>query len=617
MKYLDIIAERDARDRLTDKLGFGITAPIQNLPLPEKTLATPFDTPADISLDYTQTGVHYRLSEERCGALDDISDPSSQGGPLTLKTENITEDHTYSICAYKNNGSPVVALNGVVKVRVGLDIVLDARVLTHLGAASETGVRVLDPAQDRPYPDTAARLAPYGTQVRVQIDDAQEGIDYTLENEDDPNTAISQEPVRGRGVGQSIELHSQPLTEDIVLRIRAQRGTNPAENQRLDIKLPMKLMANSAVAVSVVEGAVAPYLGEHSLRIAGSQASVQYQIFARPIPDIDYRPSGLPENRVITVKPVGEPRVTVKAPPPSLVWEPPSGYTPITDPVVGNGGDLVIPLPAAQADQVLLVRADKQHTRPNAAAIPSSVRQATATALLVRPNPGPMLALVLNLESGGISVESGEPGVYYYLRHQEAPKPEYRRPAYVHKRDPINLALNKGIGESATGGLTVGVDLSIARDPNLYDPVSAATNPTTTPPLTPVVEAKGQLKVVSTEEATLYIRGQKAQTGISQPLDKQALVPVIPEIVVESNEVETGTPARFTVKASQVGERYELRRTGGAEGSPQDGNGNDLAFESGAVDTDTLFTMRITRPQAGGLPLARELPIQIWVRRGG
>jgi hypothetical protein len=621
MSDLDCIAERDARDRIADRLGFGFTAPIQNLPLPDKTLATPFDTQANIPLGYSQAGVSYTVSVAECKTLSEVTTPKSEGGPLILKTEKITENRTFNICAFKDNGSPLVALLGVVRVRVGLDTNLDARILTRKSSPPDPLVRLLDPTLDHPYPDTVARLTPFGTQVTVQIDDAQEGIDYTLESDAEPNKAISQ-TVRGRGPGKSIELRSVPLKEDLVISIRAQRGTNAAENELLEIKLPMKLMADPGLAVSLAEGPIAPFQATHRLRIGASQASAKYQVFARPIPDIDYRPSGLPGNRVLTIDVEGEvdddsdKLVPIALPPAFLEWQLPSGFASLTESVEGNGGDLVIPLPAAVADQLLLVQATKSHARPNAALVPSSIRLTKATALLVRPNPNPRLDLVLNVESGGIALHGGEPGVFYYLRPQEEANPQFQRPAYVHKRDASNPTLNKGIGQPTTGGLTVGIDLAIARDPNPYDPPFVLTDPTTMSPFTPIVDTQGLTQDQIDTDIVLYLRAKKAQTGLLQPLDKQAQIPVSAEVSAEPSEITAGQQARFTVRASAPTDRYELRRNDQSEGPAQQGNGNDLAFDSNPIETDTLFFLRITRPHTEGIPLARDIPFRIRVRTG-
>lgn len=612
MSDLHIIAERDSRDRITDQLGFGVTAPIQNLPLPEKTLATPFDTRATIPLVYSQARVRYQVSTEDCGSLGDISEPSSEGGPLSLKTGKITEDRTFNICALKDNGSPVVALNGTIRVRVGLDSRLDARILIREPAKN---VRILDPTLDRPYPDTAARLAPFGSEVLVQVDDAQEGIDYTLEDNAEPDKAISRQAVRGRGPGQSIELRSLPLKEDLVLRIRARRGTNAAENQLIEIKLPLKIMADPELSISLAEGSIAAYRAVHRLRIATSQTSAIYRVFARPIPDLDYRPSSLPAERVLKVAVAGEPQVRIALPPPLLDWRSPPGFVAVAEPVAGSGGDLLIPLPAAEADQLLLVQAIKSHAQEGGTPLPSSIRLATAAALLVRPNPDPELELALNLESGGLSVSGGEPGVYYHLRAQEAAKPEFPRPAYMHQRDPSKPALNKGIGDATSGGLTIGVDLSIARDATPYDPETARNDPAFMLPLSPLIETKRVARNLIVDGGVLYLRAARAQTQIAQQLTRNARVPVTAKVSVDATEIEAGKTVRFVVSASDPKDRYQLLRIGKAEPErrARNGNGDDIPFNSDPIEKTTWFLMRVTRLAPEGFAVARDVPIQIRV----
>ncbi len=195
----------------------------------------------------------------------------------------------------------------------------------------------------------------------------------------------------------------------------------------------------------------------------------------------------------------------VSLPEPFLDWATPAGFEPIGEPLPGNGGELLLPLPAALADRVLLVQAAKSHAREGAPPLPSAVRLASALVQLVRPNPAPDIALEIDLPSGSVAVQGGQPGVFYYLRPAADEGDELPYPAYVHQRDPGNPLLNKGIG-----ALEIGVDLAIARARPLAE---TPPDPTREPPLPPWIETEGL-----SAGGELHLRAVKAQTGLVQQL---------------------------------------------------------------------------------------------------
>ncbi len=203
-----LIQERDARDRIVEALGLGATTPIQNLPLPTETLVVPFESRASIPLGYSQQGVDYRLATGQCATATGAW-TAGTGTALALVTEPVVEDRTFGVCARKNGST--VLLSRRVRVRVGLDDRLAARIPTD----PEWGTRVLDPALDPPYPDTAERLTRFGSIVQVAVDDAQEGVVYTLETEPavpgETGKTVSERPVGGLGPGRTAVLTTKPL----------------------------------------------------------------------------------------------------------------------------------------------------------------------------------------------------------------------------------------------------------------------------------------------------------------------------------------------------------------------------------------------------------------------
>jgi hypothetical protein len=589
----DFIPERAARDDLAEILGFGVCLPIQNLPPFVEQLSVPYEERAMIRLGYSQPGVTYRLAAGDCDEATGNT-WAGTGAALQLRTAQITEDTTFTICARKAGGR-TVALNRSVRVRVGLDIQLPARVLVG------KGTKIFDPTFDS-YPDEAARICPHGSAVRVEITGAQEGVDYSLESEpasdEKPGNPLSVRALRGRGPGESIILTRAPLAEDLVLRIRASRNLEVTATQLLAIRLPVKVQADPGLAIELVEGPIAAYGTRPRLRIASSQASASYQVHARAIPDIDYRPSGLPAKRVATIAEPGEPRIRVALPEPFRDWRTPAGFAPVGDPVQGTGRDMNIPLPAADTDQVLLVRAVKSHERPGDTPIPSQIRLAAAAVLLVRPSPKAELDLALDLADGTLAVDKGEPGVFYWLRPQAADGGEFPRPAYIHKRDPGDPRFNKGIG-----ALTIGVDLVLARSRE------DVADPETSPPLTPRVQTKG-----ITSGGELWLRAVKAQTGLAQAMAASALIPATATISVDSAEVQAGQSARFLVAASDPADRYELLLDGVPVRRARNGNGEDLVFVTDGIERDSAFVLEVRRRDGKGIPLGRRMSFLIRVR---
>ena len=171
--------------------------------------------------------------------------------------------------------------------------------------------------------------------------------------------------------------------------------------------------------------------------------------------------------------------------------------------------------------------------------------------------------------------------------------------------------MNKGIGDAASGGLTIGVDLAIARDADSLGGVPGATNRISDPPPAPLVNTRGL-----TDAGTLYLRAVKAQTGIAAQLTAHALIPVTASVAADATEIDVGQSVRFVVSSSDVADRYELRRNSKTERQARNGNGADLVFNTDPIETDTLFVMQVTRRQPEGLALAREIPLPIRVRRG-
>ena len=78
----------------------------------------------------------------------------------------------------------------------------------------------------------------------------------------------------------------------------------------------------------------------------------------------------------------------------------------------------------------------------------------------MRPNPEPDLKLRVDATNDGIiKVSGGQPGVFYAFR-QEPKGPELTLPVYFHRRDRLDSAQNRGVGQ-----IGVEIDLSIIDEP--------------------------------------------------------------------------------------------------------------------------------------------------------
>lgn len=605
MTALDRIRERDARDCIAETLGLGRAAPIRNLPLPQSKTVV-YETSAEIELVFSQPEVCYWLTTERCVAAPDDCHLGTCSR-LVLRTPLMMERQTYWICARREPPEPgerPVTLEQAVQVRVGLDLVLDAEIVLDPSA----GTRLLAPDRNGA---TDARITRFGAWVEVEVDDTQEGARYGLEAE--PREAggagepLSAAPdVDGLGPGKGpIRLRSHPLEEDRVLRIRATRRANDKDTGLAGVRLPIMVMADPARAVAPTPGPVIDWRGAASLVLEDGQRSVAYQVFARAIPDRDYRPH---EAAPAEIEPIEIPNreslpVRVPARPAAPDWQTPAGFEPIAELVAQQDGRLEIPLPSQETDRVLLVRAQKMHQRQGGRpSVPSAVRLETPVVLLMRPDPAPSLRLALDLDTNEIEVEGGTPGVLYYLR----PGPdadELPDAAYMHQRDPADAGRNKGIG-----ALAVRVDLVVIRD---RPDGGAMQDAAITPPLPPRIDAGSHDWRRGGE---LHLRAVKAQTGLDQPLSHVAVVSPTGQVRPDEQEVDRGAATSIRVFASDPADRYRLTRNGETIAEPQPGNGVELALPTGPIQDDTRFELHIERREPQGIPVVRLLSFTIQVR---
>ena len=483
-------ALRAARDRLVDVLGLGDTYPLTDLDVPAGQLKVAFGGIAKIRIVDAQIGVDYHLFHPKGVPLGDAYRKPGSGTELTIESPVVNEDVTYRILATK---LPVDAtrpaprfLNLGAPVKVGIDTALPVKILNATPP---------DPAH--PW------IVAYDGSVDVQIDNTQEGVQYSLVLDEKDLS----EPVRRGNLG-AVVLSTGPRKEDTLIQVRATKTFLPSENRvpekvLLGAKRYLGVMANPDAALSVDDAGVVNHLQDATIRVTATQASAKYLAYVRLVPDEDFvrdAPAG-----PTRVPAAGKPGLQVKKPEPVRTGSLPQDWKATADPATG-GSELVVRAEKLTDDVVVVVRAIKQHigdpSKPSEV-VKSGVWLNQAAVALVRPNPAVPLhlrALLVGDKTGGtLQVYDGQPGVFYYFRVAPAGT-EFPLPAYFHKRNAQDTQ-NKGIGE---GGLAIGIDFVITDDPPTPPADRAAEKPQ--PPrlsITPLPMG-----------SSLKVRAVKAQTGI-------------------------------------------------------------------------------------------------------
>ncbi|MFN8459462.1 MAG: hypothetical protein U0401_33230 [Anaerolineae bacterium] len=603
---------RDARDRLIDLLGLGQTYPLRDLAVRDEQLTVAFNTSAKIPIENSQKGVLYRLYYkqelvERTAAGKKGSgvpvEAEGNGETILLETYKIQEDITFEILARKQSSGREAYLHHTATVKVGLDTSLNAWI---------PEAPLLDPTNGSL---TAPRLIPYGAQVKVEIENSQEGVDYHLiyfkaaTRGQKPEEVVFSE-AKVRGDLHNIKLTTLPVYEDTDIRIRATKTFDPSEHRAtqttlLDTILPLRVRANSALPLSVEPSTIIDFNQPATIKLANTQPSVTYQLYLRAIPDRDFIHQPIADATVIKVKVAGEPDVQVLKPARDEVWLPPEGYVQWGEAQVGTGGDLLLILPALTHDSLIIVQAHKIHrvsAEPQLEqTLPSAVQLEQAAMILVRPNPAPPLRLKVFVAAGqtngALYVFDGQPGVFYYFRRQPDGA-DLGLPAYFHQRDDQDARVNKGLGQ-----LTIGVDYVLARSL----PAGSLTL-AETPPQPPLLET-GPLPV----DTPLHVRAVKAQTRVAVPLAYTPQIPSGPEIGPEEAVLAYGAKTKIRIKASRAKEWYQLWLNGTPLGDPVKGTGQSRLLDTPELNEDTTFELLIGQSDEP-IQVERVLPIPVLVR---
>ncbi len=416
-------------------------------------------------------------------------------------------------------------------VKVGLDISLEAHILDAARLVAENQT----PTDSSPY------LIDYADTVKVEVKNSQEGVDYYLvyfkENDpEQPPEEISLSEGEIRGDLSNIVLSSNPVYEDVDIRIRATKTFDPSENRPdesalLDAMLPLRVRANSGLEISTTSP-VCDYNASVTIKIANTQSSASYQAYIRQIKDRDYIHPVEIDDQIYRVSVEGQPEVQVLKPLPALIevavsdadrvrvsqparehpWETPAGFSAWDKAQPGNGGDLEISIDNLVDDSLVIVRAEKIHQADPDAPIPTAVQLEQALAILVRPNPGVELKVEMD-SANELQVSNGQPGVFYTFYLQPDDNTALGSPAYFHKVDDFDETLNLGIGQ-----LNLEVDFAIARS---VPAEQASEDPGRTAPLTPIVE----IDPIPADATSLSVRATKAQTRLEAWLDNPVEIP--------------------------------------------------------------------------------------------
>ncbi|MFO0576843.1 MAG: hypothetical protein U1A78_22810, partial [Polyangia bacterium] len=483
---------RGARDRLIDVLGLGETYPLADTSVTARQLTVDYGEAAALLIDPSQSDVRYELYEGDVAVMP-LRAIDGTGGLIELGGPTIREDHTYRIRAYKRD-------------RPERQLFLSQKATVKIGLRRDVPVTFQGISPDAPLVD-------YGSQVTVKLQQTQSGVSYWLIDPSGAQVSMA----RAIGNGGEITLLSKPLLEDTVLRIEGRREFDASENRDpLDIILSatqaIAVRANPAVTAVVSTGAmdssvISDYAGAATLTLMGSQKSVIYSAYARPLLDAEILPTSPGGSTTVLTVPVSA-TAAVYVPRPARTDAAPTGFTQLAQ-AAGTDGTLQLTLSPIRDDLVVVVQAQKQHAA--VLGLRSELQLVQAAVVLVRPSPVPGLALTLTPSEDGTSgtllVEGGEPGVFYrFLRDDETA--ELGLPAYVQKLDDSTIAsglnLNKGVGQ-----VRVSTDLVVARDQALGG---------TAPDLSRLLPLPPSVTISPLPQGTVKVLAQKARTQVNWAL---------------------------------------------------------------------------------------------------
>jgi len=518
-----------------------------------------------------------------------VGDPQTgTGETLILTSEPVLQDQLFEVLVSptEDRGIPV---HRTVPISVPLrpKATLGARIID---------TPPLNPATSLPLADATPRLVAHGAQVEVELTASEADTSYRLVTLiGDQESVISADFA---GDGQTIKLRTQVLREDIDLRVRAIRHFYGADDELeeprriLDAVMPIAVRADPELVAKIQDRALVDYRATPTIKLAKSQKSASYTLFVRAVAD-DERIFDAPlppgsDPLSIETGIEGRSPLQVHRPTWTELWDAPQGFVQAGATVAGTGQTLSLVLPPTLEDQIILIRASKDHAAEADQA--SAVQLSSALLVLVRPDTTPQVRLVVaGLELDGaaqVSLEGGESGVLYQLLQGEGDTP-LGEPLYVHGQTAEDDQVERGVGR-----LRILVDLAVAgQDPQA---------PT----------AQG---LTLTAGEALSIEATRAQTGLRARLDGAAGLFPTPQISAEASSIAAGESATLTVTDSVVGQSYQIILDDAPFGDPTEGTGENIILTSPAIESSSTLIVEITRPQADGIAVAHrlELPIEV------
>ena len=353
-----------------------------------------------VTLKPSQEGVAYQLLDKDHKRLNPEVKETGNGSELKLTTPAINQNTMFTILAVKK--SSVFEWLKAVEIKAVLYLSLPATILNG---------DWLDLEFKGP---TAPRIVDFGVPVEVQIESSQTGVNYRLVYQAEQGEIVIgdtrwkplSETVFGNS--QAIKLTSSKMEEDTDIRILASNAGNIEEKALLEAILPLKVKANPSLVVTTSE-IVVNYEQNAKVIISGSQVSVSYQLFSRPIHNDEFVHESNGEPNLLKLRD----NLWVKLPHNLTLDVKPSGAA-----ESGKGKDEILKLKTANLteDSFIVVQASKLHTIKGRKDIPSSIQLNQVVAFLIRPAPPYSLRLKGHerLERyQEYAVHNGQPGITY------------------------------------------------------------------------------------------------------------------------------------------------------------------------------------------------------------
>ena len=409
------ITLRDARDRIINILGIGLTYPIKDLDLndddPDEPRVVATNESEKIEIRQAQEGVVYELHDEDgnpvlIGEDGQVKEdgqritgslkPGRSGQSVDLETPRVTKDVTYTIFASRQDAGITLEtyLNRSVSIREGLNTKLNVSFVPS-GQQDVSGREIVVDFRDK---------------IKVRIDSSQEGVSYQLFRAPEGEEALSGAVI---GKKESIELESSAsFFEDRKIKVKAFRTSSPDDQVFLDTELIVNVRPNPAVELTVAPSIIEYGATANLSLTTGRQGSVTYQLYMRQIPAIPESQSQYPPHETpggLMISAGDNQHVFLLAPEKITDWDDPSGFVAVGD--FNETG--VITTAALTDDTVFIVQAKKKQNG-------QVLQLDQAGAVLVRPDTTPQLTVretaVEPGAAGMIRVNPAQKGVFYQLR---------------------------------------------------------------------------------------------------------------------------------------------------------------------------------------------------------